>query len=357
MTDACRWQTSLLWTSEAASADSMQQSATLLLELGAGNLFLDPSHLAYIGDMGSGASRYRRPPIAELLVTCHLATHGLRLCPWPPAVARIDHVLVRDVQRCTGSYALTESARYFNPRCRSGAENVVVKTFHPGLVQPEDLQPLIGEVATLSMLRHRQAAAPLMNMHARMPCCFALSALLCSGRLKIRSSLRLLGAASVGRTGVHRAITALLMQRAASHSQQLVRLLRMDSASNMQRHPYPRKLCAAVLRHCAPAGTSRQCVAWAPTPSWTMIRQPRAPACTTSKSTSAAARCATSLPLLLPATPLASIDPRPRLPLLVPPATPYGRRCAGACRCVGACSAHISLANRAFVALLCAYHK
>lgn len=56
---------------------------------------------------------------------------------------------------CAGSFALAERARYFNPRCLSGAEKVLVKTFLPGLVQPEDLQPLIGEVATLGMLRHR----------------------------------------------------------------------------------------------------------------------------------------------------------------------------------------------------------
>lgn len=57
-----------------------------------------------------------------------------------------------------GYFANVERARYANPRS-AAAENVVVKTFKPGFVLPEDLQPLIGEVAQLAMLRHRCGAA------------------------------------------------------------------------------------------------------------------------------------------------------------------------------------------------------
>lgn len=103
-----------------------------------------------------GGNLEHKPPVHEpttqIWPVHHLVRHfllaGLTRTPTPAVTstaaghtdASIRSVTILHPCCPSGSFALVERARYFNPQCLSGSEKVVVKTYKPGLVEPQDVE-------------------------------------------------------------------------------------------------------------------------------------------------------------------------------------------------------------------------
>lgn len=134
------------------------QQPRTLLESEAGSLYIAPAQLAFGGDVGVGECYNTHVAIfacAQFLRQRHIFgiqfTHIkpnystiMRLERAPACCARCSAEILLAWRRA-GSFALAERARYFNPHCLSSAEKVLVKSYKPGLVEPEDVQVIGGQ--------------------------------------------------------------------------------------------------------------------------------------------------------------------------------------------------------------------